>query len=80
MRFQQQSAIPPQFTQPPPPIIDISKPPPIPPQSPAMNQNDPMTQIPVIQAKINTIKDQIVQSEKNLNAQKEVSEIKKRVF
>jgi hypothetical protein len=52
----------------------LSIPPPIP------NQVDQyISQINILQSKVNDIKEQIKQSEKNLNAQIDVSEIKKKV-
>ena len=52
----------------------MSIPPPIP------NQADQyIAQINILQSKVNDIKEQIKQSEKNLNAQIDVSEIKKKV-
>lgn len=52
----------------------MSIPPPIP------NQVDQyISQINILQSKVNDIKEQIKQSEKNLNAQIDVSEIKKKV-
>lgn len=52
----------------------MSIPPPIP------NQVDQyISQINILQSKVNEIKEQIKQSEKNLNAQIDVSEIKKKV-
>ncbi len=51
----------------------MSIPPPIP------NQVDQyISQINILQSKVNDIKEQIKQSEKNLNAQIDVSEIKKK--
>lgn len=55
-------------------VVDLSIPPPIP------NQVDQyISQINILQSKVNDIKEQIKQSEKNLNAQIDVSEIKKKV-
>lgn len=52
-------------------MLDFSMPPPI------ASQSD---QIGIVQSKINEIREQIQQSEKNLKAQFDVFEIKKRVF
>ncbi len=61
-----------------PPIHNISLPPPMPPM-PSMPQMPPvgsLQQIPIMQAQINMIKEQIQQSESNLTAQREAFKFK----
>ena len=59
---------------PPPGMMDLTMPPPMDPNF------SPMAQIPILQSRINAMKEQIQQSEKNLKAQFEVFEAKKKVF
>lgn len=64
--------IPPQMNQ---SQLDLSVPPPMTQQSDSY-----MSQISAMQSKINEIKEQIYQSERNLKAQSDVSEVKKKVI
>ncbi len=61
------------------PMLDMSVPPPMPPKLEHPSTVGSMTQLPMLQTQINMIKDQIQQSEKNLNAQKDVFKIKTKV-
>lgn len=74
MRFQQnvQQPAPTPFGQPPPGI-----PPGMPPMIPLEQQQQ---QISALQSKINTINEQLQQSEKNLKAQEDFLSTKKKVF
>jgi len=57
-------------------MMDLSMPPPIP---MPIQTDQYVAQIAAMQSKVNEFKDQILQSEKNLKAQNEVFEIKKKV-
>ena len=72
VKYAQQGAPgPSMFNAPPPGMLDFSVPPP-------MNINDPNS-MPMLQTRLNSLKEQVIQSEKNLNAQYEVFQIKKKV-
>ena len=57
-------------------MMDLSMPPPI---SMSIQTDQYVAQITSMQSKVNEFKEQILQSEKNLKAQSEVFEIKKKV-
>ena len=57
-------------------MMDLSMPPPIP---MSIQTDQCVAQITSMQSKVNEFKEQILQSEKNLKAQNEVFEIKKKV-
>jgi hypothetical protein len=74
VRYQQQGSAPPSQPQ---IKLDFSVPPPTSNIQPSINKEQ---QILNMQTSINTYRDQITQSEKNLNAQHEVFRIKKKIL